>query len=107
MLYVRQTLREWSRNHHRGDAFRYLCVCLDPTVAATLDPIILERADLDFRVDTDPSVVRQFLTTNNDAVRVVFSTYQSAPVVGEGMRGLASFDAFATETERETPHSPI
>jgi predicted helicase len=89
---ISQTLREWGRENPWGDNFNYLCVCSDPTVSKQSDEIILHKTDVPFRIDTDPQLVRDFLTTNLNGVRVVFSTYQSAPVVAEGAKGSTGFD---------------
>lgn len=92
---IQQTLTEWSRHTQWGERFRYLCVCSDPTVTDSVDqwdPLVMTQAELGFRVDTDASVVRDFLTAPHDGVSVVFSTYQSAPVVSDGSRGCPPFD---------------
>jgi superfamily II DNA or RNA helicase len=88
-----QTLGEWSRLTSWGDGYEYLCVCSDPTVSAEQDAITIRPTDVPFHVDTDPATVRRFLNRpTSDGVRVVFSTYQSAPVVAIGAQGLAPFD---------------
>jgi predicted helicase len=91
---LQQTLDEWSRHNSWGRNFTYLCVCSDPTVTArdTNDPIHLDATDLEFRVDTNPDEVRRFIEQDTQAVKVVFSTYQSSPVVSAGVRGLQPFD---------------
>ena len=80
---VRQTLHEWLRET-RWEQVSYLCVCSDPTVKGDQDDLIVEQADLDFPVTTDRADVRAFLGRPYSGVRVVFSTYQSAPVVAAG-----------------------
>jgi superfamily II DNA or RNA helicase len=89
---VQQTVREWARHNGWGRRFSFICVCSDPTVAKSEDLPELCVSDVGFRVDTDPSIVRGFLTSRNDSVRVVFSTYQSSSVVAEAMSGLPAFD---------------
>jgi superfamily II DNA or RNA helicase len=89
---LQQTLAVWSHEHSWEDRFEYLAVCSDPTVASADDGIVLPPHDVDFRVDTDPALVRHFLTSDRDAVKVVFSTYQSTQVVADGVKGLAPFD---------------
>ena len=79
--------------HGMGRPLRVLCVCSDPSVSAEQDAITIQSTDVPFHVDTDPAIVRKFLgRPKKDAVRVVFSTYQSAPVVAQGLRGLPPFD---------------
>ncbi|MFM9968435.1 MAG: Helicase associated domain protein, partial [Burkholderiales bacterium] len=89
---LRQTLHEWAKWTHWGDRFRFLCVCSDPKVGSGLDEIEIRPEDADFPVRTDPAIVRRFLATGDDAVSVVFCTYQSAPVVGEAVKGVEPFD---------------
>jgi predicted helicase len=54
--------------------------------------MIVHQADLDFPVTTEPDVVKAFLNEPAEGVQVVFSTYQSAQVVGEAMDGQEPFD---------------
>jgi len=101
---LQQTLDEWSRHNSWGRAFSYLCVCCDSTVVArdTSDPIHLAATDLDFRVDTSPDEVRRFLETSTTGIKVVFSTYQSSPVVSQGAQGLAPFDVTIFDEAHKT-----
>ncbi len=88
-----QTLDEWGRHNSWGERFEYLCVCSDPSVSREQDSIQIKATDVPFHVDTDPSVVRRFLDRPPTGTsRVVFSTYQSSPVVADGLRGLEPFD---------------
>jgi superfamily II DNA or RNA helicase len=81
---IRQSLHEWLKETS-WDNLAFLCVCSDPTVARGTDDLVIRQSDLDFPVTTDSAVVRQFLTQTSADVLVVFSTYQSAHVVAEGM----------------------
>jgi predicted helicase len=83
LVLVRQTLHEWLKETSWPD-FSFLCVCSDPTVVRG-DELAVHQADLDFPVTTDSGVVREYLSSPYGGVRVVFSTYQSAQVVAEGM----------------------
>jgi len=89
---LRQTLHEWAKWTNWGKRFRYLCVCSDPKVGSGLDAIEIRPEDTDFPVRTNPAIVRQFLAAGDEAVSVVFCTYQSAPVVGEAMKSIEPFD---------------
>ena len=88
---VQQTVREWTRHTSLGSRFAYICVCSDDSVGQN-DELELDISDVGFRVDTDPATVRAFLEHPADAVKVVFSTYQSSTVVSEGSKGLPPFD---------------
>src|ERR1043166_6128866 len=81
---LRQTLHEWL-HETSWQSLAYLCVCSDPTVTAELDRIQTQPSDLDFPVSTASADVRQFLDVGFNGTKVVFSTYQSAHVVAQGM----------------------
>ncbi|MSO71964.1 MAG: hypothetical protein EXQ88_08170, partial [Alphaproteobacteria bacterium] len=89
---LQQTLREWSEQTRWGSRFSYLCVCSDQTVGLKNDALNTDKSEAGFRIDTDPGVVEQFLARETDDVKVIFSTYQSSPVVGEGAKGFPPFD---------------
>jgi superfamily II DNA or RNA helicase len=88
---LRQTLHEWLKETSL-ESLAYLCVCSDPTVKADADEIATPQSDLDFEVSTNPEVVRRFLDAPFEGTKIVFSTYQSASVVGEAMKPEESFD---------------
>jgi len=88
---LRQTLHEWLRET-RLPKLAYLCVCSDPTVKESIDALTTQQSDLDFEVSTDSNTVRQFLDVPFDGAKVVFSTYQSASVVGQAMKPGEIFD---------------
>lgn len=87
---IRQTLRDWANNTN-WKRFDYLCVCSDPTVSQDEDSLVVRPTELPFSVSTKPADVRKFLRHRFDGVKVVFTTYQSAPIVG---RAMARGDAF-------------
>lgn len=88
---LRQTLHEWLRETNLP-ALAYLCVCSDLTVTEGADALATLQSDLDFEVSTNPTNVRQFLDAPFVGTKVVFSTYQSAAVVGEAMKPNEGFD---------------
>ncbi|MBI5393709.1 MAG: Helicase associated domain protein [Verrucomicrobia bacterium] len=88
---LRQTLHEWLRET-RLPELAYLCVCSDPTVKENVDALTPQQSDLDFEVSTDSDTVRRFLDAAFDGTKVVFSTYQSASVVGHAMKPGEMFD---------------
>src|SRR6476661_2317655 len=89
---LQQTLLEWSQQTSWGKKFSYLCVCSDPTVKLKDDGLSTDTTEVGFRVDTDPAVVLRFLQRPTNDIKVIFSTYQSSPVVGEGARSLPPLD---------------
>lgn len=84
-----QTLPDWCKQTSWGERFRYLCVCSDASVdrEAQHDGYTYKQEDLEFSVTTEPERVKRFLSGNMDGVNVIFSTYQSAEVVAEGLKG--------------------
>ncbi len=82
---LRQTLHEWLHETSLP-SLAYLCVCSDPTVKQDGDVIDTKQTDLDFEVSTNAGRVREFLATPFAGAKIVFSTYQSAQVVGKAMQ---------------------
>jgi superfamily II DNA or RNA helicase len=102
-----QALADWSRDTVWGDRFEYLCVCSDPSVSQAADQWTLRSTEAPFPVQTQPKVVRTFLSRPaRGKVRVVFSTYQSAPIVAKGMPRCCTFDLAIFDEAHKTagPH---
>jgi len=97
-----QTLKEWSRWTSWGSNYQYLCVCSDPTVSKGIDELRLDQIDTDFPIGTDPAQVRHFLRSTGKRIQVIFSTYQSAPVIMKGARGLGPFDLAIIDEAHKT-----
>jgi superfamily II DNA or RNA helicase len=88
---IRQTLRDWA-NDTNWKRFDYLCVCSDATVSQGEDSLVVRPTELPFSVSTDAAKVRKFLRHPFDGVKVVFTTYQSAPIVSQAMSRGDAFD---------------
>ena len=88
---VRQTLHEWL-HETSWPSLAYLCVCSDPTVTEEIDTLATRQSDLDFPVSTASANVRDFLDADFNGVKIVFSTYQSARVVGQALKPGEFFD---------------
>lgn len=88
---LRQILHEWLRETSLP-RLAYLCVCSDSTVKDGTDTIATAQSDLDFQVSTNADNVREFLDAPFDGRKIVFSTYQSAQVVGEALKPGEAFD---------------
>lgn len=75
-----QTLHEWTKA--ASQPFEVLCVCSDDSVGKKGDDEIYESvSQLPFPVTSEPQRIQAFLEQRNP--KVVFSTYQSSPVVAE------------------------
>ena len=80
-----QTLKEWT--FAAKDSFDVLCVCSDQTVGTSKrneDEIMHSVSDLAFPVTSNTEYIKQFL--QGDGYKVVFSTYQSSPLIAEAQK---------------------
>ena len=97
-----QTLREWTAA--AKTQFKWLCVCSDESVAKqdrTEDSWFTHVSDIGVPVTGDVKEIKSFL--RSDGAKVVFSTYQSSPLIAEAQtdRKIPMFDiAFADEAHR-------
>ncbi|QWD34648.1 DEAD/DEAH box helicase family protein [Polynucleobacter paneuropaeus] len=95
-----QTLHEWTLA--ANEEFRVLCICSDESVGKKgSDEAVHSIADLAFPVTSDVNEIRAFL--NSSGKKVVFSTYQSSPLIAEAQidRSIPTFDfAIADEAHR-------
>lgn len=98
---LRQTLHEWLRETSLP-SLAYLCVCSDPTVKEGLDSIATAQSDLDFQVSTDAASVRGFLDAPFTGAKIVFSTYQSAQVVGAALKPGEAFELAVFDEAHKT-----
>jgi superfamily II DNA or RNA helicase len=89
---LQQTLSEWSSHNTFGSNFSYLCVCSDPQVDLKNDEIELDTTDVPFKIDTDPEIVKHYLSQDNGKTKIVFSTYQSSQVVSQATKDYFTFD---------------
>ena len=102
---VRQTLHEWLKET-AWEQPQFIAVCSDPTVVQGVeDALVVHQRDLDFPVTTDVSEVRDFLVAHQEGVKIVFSTYQSAHVVGDARRGRNTFDLAIFDEAHKTAGS--
>lgn len=99
-----QLLEDWAKDRTWGKRFRYLCVCSEPAISAEVDRWEMDPKDVPFEVKTDPSVVRSFLEhgSDEDIIRVVFSTYHSADKVAKGLPAGFRFDVGVFDEAHKT-----
>lgn len=98
---IRQLLHEWMKETSWSDVL-YLCVCSDPSVVRGSDDLIVHQADLDFPVTTDVTIIRRFLKLPSDAIKIVFTTYQSTNVVCEAAKSFHTFDLAVFDEAHKT-----
>lgn len=96
-----QTLQEWLRLMQWQNP-RYLCVCSDASVERAVDAFSPDLGQLGFAVTTDANTVREFMSLESGEVQLVFSTYQSAPVVAAGMTPEDTFDLAVFDEAHKT-----
>ena len=95
-----QTLHEWTLA--ANEEFQVLCVCSDESVGKRgSDEAVHSIADLAFPVTSSAGDIKAFL--NSSGKKVVFSTYQSSPLIAEAQldKTIPAFDlAIADEAHR-------
>jgi superfamily II DNA or RNA helicase len=95
-----QTLHEWTLA--ANEEFQVLCVCSDESVGKKgSDEAVHSIADLAFPVTSNASAIKAFL--NSSGKKVIFSTYQSSPLIAEAQsdKAVPAFDlAVADEAHR-------
>lgn len=88
---VRQTLEKWSIESTRK--FSYLCVCSDQSVDSEVDRNNISLEEIDIPVTTDEKEIYKFLSSKNDDEFVyIFSTYQSANVIGDALMRMKGWE---------------
>lgn len=95
-----QTLHEWTLA--ANEEFQVLCVCSDESVGKKgSDETVHSIADLAFPVTSNVSSIKDFL--NNSGKKVIFSTYQSSPLIADAQsdQAVPAFDlTIADEAHR-------
>ncbi|MDA9957249.1 DEAD/DEAH box helicase family protein [Candidatus Pelagibacter sp.] len=85
---LQQTLKVWTRefllHNIQPD---WLCVCSDDTVKEEQDDFVTFSADLGIKVDTNPRIIKKFLSKKTDKIKIVFTTYQSGRATAIGSKG--------------------
>jgi predicted helicase len=97
-----QTLKEWTAEARIP--LRPFAVCSDPRAGRRTDSEDASPYDLIFPATTDPAKLRaRFNADPAGKMTVIFSTYQSLPVVAEAQRaGLPEFDLIVCDEAHRT-----
>ena len=98
-----QTMREWARN--RGTGHVYVGVCSDKTTGrrSSDGDAARDLVELAMPVSTDEAGIRQALAQPvSDKIRVVFSTYQSLPVLASALPEQFVFDLVICDEAHRT-----
>lgn len=108
-----QTMREWAAN--RTVRHEYIGVCSDPSTGKMPRGVSEDLASITMPVSTDRADIaeRLGLPSPTEAMRVVFTTYQSLPVVADaiqransemrrGSHGFSPFDLFICDEAHRT-----
>jgi predicted helicase len=91
-----QIVNDWTSASR--ESFEVLCVCSDQTAGRQEeDEAIISVSDLSFPVTSDVSAIAAFLNGSGD--RVVFSTYQSSPLIGGALSDISipAFDLIVAD----------
>ena len=99
---VAQALREWQRDAQIP--IRAFAVCSDPKVTRAFDGDSAHTYDLPLPATTDPALLTAWAAEEAPArLTVVFSTYQSMPVIRDAQRtGLPAFDLVVCDEAHRT-----
>jgi superfamily II DNA or RNA helicase len=94
---LRQVMVEWARELADDDRFAFIAVCSDNTVSTANEEgnrYDITVANVGVPVTSSADEVRAFLSKprNSDAVRIVFATYQSSPLIGEATSDSEPFE---------------
>ena len=98
-----QTMREWARNRSIGHV--YVGVCSDKTAGrrSSDGDTARDLAELSMPVTTDREEIKRALTQpTDDKMRVVFSTYQSLPVLSKALSEDFAFDLVVCDEAHRT-----
>jgi predicted helicase len=98
-----QTLKEWTAE--AAVPLRPVAVCSDTKVGKKNDNEDISPYDLAFPASTDPAKLQTRVSANHDEhkITVIFSTYQSLPVVAAAQgQGLANFDLIVCDEAHRT-----
>jgi len=87
---IKQTLESWA--DQSKEAFSYLCICSDPSVAEEVDSGDISLVDLNVPVTTSADLVSDYLSQEQGVnKRILFCTYQSLDVLAEALRDLPDY----------------
>lgn len=87
---IKQTLESWAGQSK--EAFSYLCICSDPSVAEEVDSGDISMVDLNVPVTTSAEIVSDYLSQEQGInKRIIFCTYQSLDVLAEALRDLSGY----------------
>jgi predicted helicase len=79
---INQFMKEWLALTS-WENIQTLAVCSDDTVTDGVEPESVLCEEIDFPVTNDPQEIRNFLIDPTRGTKVIFSTYQSARLVGD------------------------
>jgi superfamily II DNA or RNA helicase len=87
---IKQTLEAWA--DQTKAPFTYMCVCSDKTVSSEIEDMgDISIKDFNIPVTTNSVEISSFLETKVEGRKIIFSTYQSLPVLLEGVKLASNF----------------
>ena len=85
---VKQTLDVYLREIvAKGIKVKWLCICSDEGIGSEED-IVFKTENLGVPCQTDPIYIKNWLLGNKDENIVIFTTYQSGPIIAEVSKNL-------------------
>lgn len=88
---IAQTLESWRAYGALKDR-NLLCVCSDKSVQGDIDAVDYTEQELGVLISTTPDEIRSLVQPLGSAPLVIFSTYHSAALLADALRGLREID---------------
>lgn len=96
---LRAIKNEWASQ--KKDKYEYICVCSEKDIDKRPDALVVHTYEVGSRVTTRSETVHDFLDTSGE--KIVFSTYQSLPVIIDAIKGSKfSFDFVVCDEAHRT-----
>lgn len=86
---IKQSLRIWLKEVAARDIYAdWICVASDETVSEIKDDAVILKQDLGIPALTDESVIKNWLDTKSEGLKIVFTTYQSGKIVSKAAKDI-------------------
>ncbi|MDA8967047.1 DEAD/DEAH box helicase family protein, partial [Planktomarina temperata] len=102
---LQQTLKVWTKEFLiEGIEPDWLCVCSDGTVSDDLDSFVTDTSDMGFKITTDATDVKNWLSNGESKIKIVFTTYHSANITIQGAKNHKFDFAILDEAHKTVGH---
>lgn len=101
---LKQIRGDWLSNTSLENLTSF-AVCSDKTEPKLYDQIKLNKKDLNFKIDTDPKEIRNFIQRKDNSTKIIFTTYHSSEAVSKACKGISFDIGIFDEAHRTTNFS--